>query len=75
VFGDFVAYRVKSDLESFLSKSCVECGEPLSSTVEKKETPQKKGSYITLNFAIKSLNAVHSTSASFNHGHRLFHEG
>ncbi|CAG8183522.1 unnamed protein product [Penicillium nalgiovense] len=28
------------DLAYFLSKLCVECGEPLSSTVEKKATPQ-----------------------------------
>ncbi|CAG8183749.1 unnamed protein product, partial [Penicillium nalgiovense] len=31
------------DLAYFLSKLCVECGEPLSSTVEKKATPQTYG--------------------------------
>jgi hypothetical protein len=43
-----VAYRVKSSLDSFLSKSYVERGEPLSSPVEQKVMPQKSDFYISL---------------------------
>ena len=37
VFGEFVAYRLKFRPGIISLKSCVEYGEPLSSTVERKQ--------------------------------------
>ncbi|CAG8882105.1 unnamed protein product [Penicillium nalgiovense] len=55
----------------FLSKLCVECGEPLSSTVEKKATPQKYGSYISSGLRLNRSTRLHSTSPRFNHGYNF----
>ncbi|CAP74120.1 hypothetical protein PCH_Pc28g00010, partial [Penicillium rubens Wisconsin 54-1255] len=59
------------DLAYFLSKLCVECGEPLSSTVEKKATPQKYGSYISSNLQLNRSTRLHSTCPHFNHGYHF----
>ncbi|CAG8905372.1 unnamed protein product [Penicillium nalgiovense] len=59
------------DLAIFLSKLCVECGEPLSSTVEKKATPQKYGSYISSNLQLNRSTRLHCTCPRLNHGHRF----
>lgn len=67
MFGDFVAYRVKSSLESFLSKLFVERGEPLRQLL-KRLIPQGDDYYV-IEFAIKPLTAVADHSACFNHGH------
>lgn len=57
VLGDFVAYKVKFQPGFIAFKTCVECDEPLSSTVEKAVIPQENDSHI-IEIAIKSLNAV-----------------
>ncbi|CAG8144620.1 unnamed protein product, partial [Penicillium nalgiovense] len=59
------------DLAYFLSKLCVECGEPLSSTVEKKATPQTYGSYISSNLQLNRSTRLHSTCPHFNHGYHF----
>jgi hypothetical protein len=59
----------------FLSKLCVECGEPLSSTVEKKVMPRKQDPYLSPNLQLNRSTRLHSIYPRFNHGHRLFHEG
>ena len=59
------------DLAYFLSKLCVEYGEPLSSTVEKKATPQKYGSYISSNLQLNRSMRLHSTCPHFNHGYHF----
>ena len=69
--GDFVAYRVTSSLDSFLSKSYVEPGEPLSSPVEQKVMPQKYGSYISSNLQLNRSTRLHSTCPHFNHGYHF----
>ena len=68
VLGDFVAYRLKFQPGFIAFKTCVECGAPLSSTVEKTPTPQEYDSH-TIEIAIKSLNAVADYSPRFDHGH------
>jgi hypothetical protein len=68
VLGDFVAYRLKFQPGFIAFKTCVECGAPLSSTVEKTVIPQENDSHI-IETAIKSLNAVADYSARFDHGH------
>jgi hypothetical protein len=79
VLGDLVAYRVKSSLDSFLSKSFVERGEPLPSPVEQKVTPQKPDSYISLNLHLNRSTRWQTTlpvlTMATSHGHRLFREG
>ena len=57
VLGDLVAYRLKFQPGFIAFTTCVECGEPLSSTVEKTVIPQEKDHHI-IEIAIKSLNAV-----------------
>ncbi|CAG8892956.1 unnamed protein product [Penicillium nalgiovense] len=59
------------DLAYFLSKLCVGCGEPLSSAVEKKATPQKYGSYISSNLQLNRSTRLHSTCPHFNHGYHF----
>ncbi|CAG8907176.1 unnamed protein product [Penicillium nalgiovense] len=59
------------DLAYFLPKLRVECGEPLSSTVEKKATPQKYGSYISSNLQLNRSTRLHSTCPHFNHGYHF----
>jgi hypothetical protein len=59
------------DLAIFILKLCVECGEPLSSTVEKNATPQKYGSYISSNLQLNRSTRLHCTCPRLNHGYHF----
>jgi hypothetical protein len=79
VLGDFVAYRLKFQPGYIAFKTCVERGEPLSSPVEQKVTPQKSDSYISFKLQLNASTRWQITlpvlTMVTSHGHRLFHEG
>jgi len=73
-----VAYRVKFQPGFIAFTACVECGEPLLSTVEKTVIPQDYDSQVTLNLQLNRSTRWQTTLLVLitvtSHGHRLFHE-
>ena len=78
VLGDFVAYRLKFQPGFIAFKTCVECGAPLSSTVEKTLTLQEYDSHISLNLQLYRSTRWQTTlpvlTTVTSHGRPLFHE-
>jgi hypothetical protein len=79
MFGDVVAYRLNFQPGFIAFKTCVECGAPLSSTVEKTLIPQEYDSHISLDLQLNRPTRWQTTlpvlTMVTSHGHRLFHEG
>ena len=74
-----MVYRLKFQPGFIAFKTCVERGEPLSSPVEQKVTPQKSDSYTSLKLQLDASTRWQITLPVLrmvtSHGHRLFHEG